>query len=178
MAMMRIPTVASGGKANIHLGAVAAGVRISTGVIFHSVWAGLPSPEHPDTGAPLLGRLIPSWDEILEVAAEAQRLAGIGYAGVDIALDSKRGPVVMEVNRRPGLEIQNANAAGLLRRLRMIEQLPRHELPVEEKLRIVQKLDRESWGIQTGKPSTTPESTEQPLGSPEDFEGHKTGTTA
>jgi hypothetical protein len=60
----------------------------------------------------------------------------------------------------------------------MIEQLPRHELPVEERLRIVQKLDRESWGIQTGKPSTTPESTEQPLGSPEDFEGHKTGTTA
>jgi alpha-L-glutamate ligase-like protein len=177
MAMMRIPTVASGGKANIHLGAVAAGVRISTGVIFHSVWAGLPSPEHPDTGAELLGRRIPLWDEILEVAAEAQQLAGIGYAGVDIALDSKRGPVVMEVNRRPGLEIQNANAAGLLRRLRMIEQLPRHELPVEERLEIVQKLDRENWGIQTGKPSTTVGSSEEPLNSSEDFEGRKTGTT-
>jgi alpha-L-glutamate ligase-like protein len=176
MAMMRIPTIASGGKANIHLGAVAAGVRISTGVIFHSVWAGLPSPEHPDTGASLLGRPIPLWDEILEVAAEAQRLAGIGYAGVDIALDSKRGPVVMEVNRRPGLEIQNANAAGLLRRLRMIEQLPHHELPVEERLKIVQKLDRENWGIQTAKPLTAPGSGEA-LGSPEDFEGHKTGTT-
>jgi alpha-L-glutamate ligase-like protein len=177
MAMMRIPTKASGGKANIHLGAVAAGVRISTGVIFHSVWAGLPSPEHPDTGASLLGRRIPLWDEILEVAAEAQGLAGIGYAGVDIALDSKRGPVVMEVNRRPGLEIQNANAAGLLRRLRMIEQLPHHELPVEERLKIVQKLDRENWGIQTGKPSTTLGSCEEPLSSPEDFEGRKTGTT-
>jgi alpha-L-glutamate ligase-like protein len=177
MAMMRIPTKASGGKANIHLGAVAAGVRISTGIIFHSVWAGLPSPEHPDTGAPLLGQRIPLWNEILEVAAEAQQLTGIGYAGVDIALDSKRGPVVMEVNRRPGLEIQNANAAGLLRRLRMIEQLPRHELPVEERLRIVQKLDGENWGIQTGKPSPTPRSAEEPFGSPEDFEGHKTGTT-
>jgi alpha-L-glutamate ligase-like protein len=165
MAMMRIPTVASGGKANIHLGAVAAGVRISTGIIFHSVWAGLPSPEHPDTGAPLLGRQLPKWDEILEVAAEAQRLAGIGYAGVDIALDAKRGPVVMEVNRRPGLEIQNANAAGLLRRLRMIEQLPPHELPVEERIRIVQKLDRENWGIQTGKPSTDKGSSEESLGS-------------
>jgi alpha-L-glutamate ligase-like protein len=165
MTMMRIPTVASGGKANIHLGAVAAGVRISTGIIFHSVWAGLPSPEHPDTGAPLLGRQLPKWDEILEVAAEAQRLAGIGYAGVDIALDAKRGPVVMEVNRRPGLEIQNANAAGLLRRLRMIEQLPPHELPVEERIRIVQKLDRENWGIQTGKPSTDKGSSEESLGS-------------
>ena len=177
MAMMRIPTIVSGGKANIHLGAVAAGIRISTGIIFHSVWAGLPSPEHPDTGAPLLGRQLPKWDEILEVAAEAQRLAGIGYAGVDIALDAKRGPVVMEVNRRPGLEIQNANAAGLLRRLRMIEQLPPHELPVEERLRIVQRLDRENWGIQTGKPSTTLGSGEESLGSPGDFEGHKTGTT-
>jgi alpha-L-glutamate ligase-like protein len=177
MAMMRIPTIASGGKANIHLGAVAAGVRISTGVIFHSVWAGLPSPEHPDTGASLIGRQIPLWDEILEVAAEAQRLAGIGYAGVDIALDSKRGPVVMEVNRRPGLEIQNANAAGLLRRLRMIEQLPRHELPVEERLKIVQKLDRENWGIQTGKPSTVLGASEAPLSSLENYEGHKTGTT-
>jgi alpha-L-glutamate ligase-like protein len=177
MAMMRIPTVASGGKANIHLGAVAAGVRISTGMIFHSVWAGLPSPEHPDTGAPLLGRQIPKWDEILEVAAEAQRLAGIGYAGVDIALDAKRGPVVMEVNRRPGLEIQNANAAGLLRRLRMIEQLPPHELPVEERIRIGQKLDRENWGIPTGKPLASLGSSEGPSSLPEDFEGRKTGTT-
>jgi alpha-L-glutamate ligase-like protein len=177
MAMMRIPTVASGGKANIHLGAVAAGVRISTGIIFHSVWAGLPSPEHPDTEAPLLGRQLPKWDEILEVAAEAQRLAGIGYAGVDIALDAKRGPVVMEVNRRPGLEIQNANAAGLLRRLRMIEQLPPHELPVEERIRIVQKLDRENWGIPTGKPSASLGSNDGPSNLPEDFESRKTGTT-
>ncbi len=179
MAMMRIPTIASGGKANIHLGAVAAGVRISTGLIFHSVWAGLPSPEHPDTGAPLLGKSIPLWGEILEVAAEAQWLAGIGYAGVDIAIDSKRGPVVMEVNRRPGLEIQNANAAGLLRRLRMIEQLPSHELPVEERIKIVQKLDSENWGIQTqtGKQPIGPLHSEEPLGSREDFEGHKTGTT-
>ncbi len=179
MAMMRIPTIASGGKANIHLGAVAAGVRISTGLIFHSVWAGLPSPEHPDTGSPLLGKSIPLWGEILEVAAEAQWLAGIGYAGVDIAIDSKRGPVVMEVNRRPGLEIQNANAAGLLRRLRMIEQLPSHELPVEERIKIVQKLDSENWGIQTqtGKQPIGPLHSEEPLGSREDFEGHKTGTT-
>jgi hypothetical protein len=83
----------------------------------------------------------------------------------------------MEVNRRPGLEIQNANAAGLLRRLRMIERLPPHDLPVEERLRIVQKLDMESWGIQTGKPSNTLGSSEETLSSPEDFEGHKTGTT-
>lgn len=151
MAMMRIPTKLSGGKANIHMGAVAAGVRISTAIIIHSVWTGLPSPEHPDSGARLLGEQIPMWNEILEVAAEAQRLTGIGFAGVDIALDQKKGPVVMEVNRRPGLEIQNANAAGLLRRLRIIENMPRQELPVEERVRNVQRLDSENWGITPSK---------------------------
>ena len=174
MAMMRIPTEMSGGKANIHMGAVAAGIRISTGIIVHSVWTGLPSPNHPDTGVRLLGEQVPFWDEILEVAAEAQRLTGIGYAGVDIALDKNKGPVVMEVNRRPGLEIQNANAAGLLRRLRAIENLPRRELPVEQRVINSKSLDQDNWGI-TPKPSPT---VEQPLGSEQDFEGQKSGLTS
>jgi alpha-L-glutamate ligase-like protein len=173
MAMMRIPTEMSGGKANIHMGAVAAGVRISTGIIVHSVWTGLPSPDHPDTGVRLLGQQVPSWDEILEVAAEAQRLLGIGYAGVDIALDARKGPVVMEVNRRPGLEIQNANAAGLLRRLRLIERLPRPELPVEERVRIVKRQDSEEWGL---KPAIPPVLSDRGSES-EDFVGGKTGVT-
>jgi alpha-L-glutamate ligase-like protein len=177
MAMMRIPTETSHGKANIHLGAVAAGVRISTGVMTHSVWGGFPSPEHPDTGVTLLGQRIPFWNEILEVAAEAQRLTGIGYAGVDIALDAKRGPVVMEVNRRPGLEIQNANAAGLLRRLRLIEQLPHHQQPVEERVKIIQKLDSENWGIQAPKQPIISQPEQEFLTPQEDFDGHKTGVT-
>ena len=147
MAMMRIPTIASGGKANLHLGAVAAGVRISTGTIVHSVLHGLPQSYHPDTGQLLLGQKLPFWDEVLEVAAEAQRLTGLGFAGVDVALDASKGPVVMEVNRRPGLEIQNANAAGLLRRLKMIEVLRKAELPVETRLEVVRKLDAEGWGL-------------------------------
>jgi alpha-L-glutamate ligase-like protein len=177
MAMMRIPTEMSGGKANIHLGAVAAGIRISTGIIIHSVWTGLPSPEHPDTGARLVGQKIPFWDEILEVAAEGQRLTGIGYAGVDIALDRNKGPVVMEVNRRPGLEIQNANAAGLLRRLRIIEQLHRNELPVEERVQIVKRLDSEMWGLSPSKPSAPPMPSVAAAGSVEEFEGRKSGVT-
>jgi alpha-L-glutamate ligase-like protein len=178
MAMMRIPTKASGGKANIHLGAVAAGVRISTGVIVHSVWAALPSPEHPDTGAALLGQRIPFWEEVLEIASEAQSLTGLGYAGVDIALDSRRGPVVMEVNRRPGLEIQNANGAGLLRRLRVIEKLPRQELPVEERVKMVQKLDGESWGVQTQASSSITGSSEPSFGSQDDVESRGTPVRA
>ena len=174
MAMMRIPTEMSGGKANIHMGAVAAGVRISTGIIVHSVWTGLPSPDHPDTGARLVGQQIPSWADILEVAGEAQRLLGIGYAGVDIAVDAKKGPVVMEVNRRPGLEIQNANAAGLLRRLRVIERLPRLELPVEERVRIVKKMDVEEWGLKSPDPAVSRERGSEA----EEFLGRKSGVTA
>jgi alpha-L-glutamate ligase-like protein len=174
MAMIRIPTELSGGKANIHMGAVAAGIRISTGIIFHSVWTGLPSPDHPDTGARLLGQMIPLWDEVLEVASEAQKLTGLGFAGVDIALDQNKGPVVMEVNRRPGLEIQNANAAGLLRRLNMIEKLPRQDLPPEERLKIVEEFDRDNWGILPAKP---PAPAGQPIGSQFDVEGRKSGVT-
>jgi alpha-L-glutamate ligase-like protein len=152
MAMMRIPTKASGGKANLHLGAVAAGVRLSTGAIVHCVWRGQPQPNHPDTDVSLLGRTLPSWDEILELAAEAQRLSGLGFAGVDISLDARNGPVVMEVNRRPGLEIQNANAAGLLRRLRMIEALRDGNASVEERLLLVRQFDEDHWGLRPSRP--------------------------
>lgn len=178
MAMMRIPTQASHGKANIHMGAVAAGIRLSTGQIIHSVWAGLPSSEHPDTGVLLLGKTVPFWNEILEVAMEAQRLTGLGYAGVDIALDEKKGPVVMEVNRRPGLEIQNANAAGLLRRLRKIGERPRVDLSVEDRLRIVRDLDRENWGIKGSDDYSSGSTLPSDIGpSSSDLESHETGVT-
>ncbi len=151
MAMIRIPTKASGGKANIHLGAVAAGIRISTGTLIHSIWKGQPQAYHPDTGQLILGKNLPFWEETLQVAAEAQRLTGLGFAGVDVVIDANHGPVVMEVNRRPGLEIQNANASGLLRRLKIVEALPRKDLPVEERLETVKKLDDESWGLNSRK---------------------------
>ncbi len=155
MAMMRIPTRASGGKANLHMGAVAAGVQISTGIITLSILRGAPKPYHPDTGELIVGKRIPFWDEILEVAAEAQRLSGLGFAGVDVTLDARQGPLVMEVNRRPGLEIQNANAAGLLRRLRAVESLPLRERSFEARLEMVKQWDTSNWEAQrvnqTGK---------------------------
>ena len=79
----------------------------------------------------------------------------------------------MEVNRRPGLEIQNANAAGLLRRLRLIEKQPRLELPVEERVRIVKRLDSEEWGLREANPRVPGE---QPSES-EDFVGGKSRVT-
>ncbi len=59
----------------------------------------------------------------------------------------------------------------------MIEQLPRQELPVEERVKIVQKLDRDNWGVQAPKPTTVPDSEEQFLGGQEALGGRKTGVT-
>jgi len=162
MAMMRIPTQASGGKANLHLGAVAAGVRLSTGTIIHCVWRGHAQPNHPDTGVSLLGKPVPSWDVILELAGEAQRLSGLGFAGVDISLDARNGPVGMEVSRRTGLEIQNANAAGLKRRLRMIEALREGNASIEERLLIVRQFDEDHWGLRPSRPAASASPAREP----------------
>jgi len=81
---------------------------------------------------------------------------------VDVTVDARQGPIVMEVNRRPGLEIQNANAAGLLRRLRTIEGLRDGHVPVEERLLVVRQLDADLWGLSpagsrpTGAPAGEP----------------------
>ena len=41
------------------------------------------------------------------------RQSPLGYLGVDLVVDAKLGPQVLEINVRPGLEIQNVNAMGL-----------------------------------------------------------------
>jgi hypothetical protein len=65
----------------------------------------------------LSGIQIPEWDKLLEIALKCQKATGLGYIGVDIAVDRYKGPVIFEVNARPGLGIQVANQAGLRWRL-------------------------------------------------------------
>lgn len=48
-----------------------------------------------------------------EAAARCDEAPGLNYLGVDVVLDEERGPLVMEVNARPGLEIQNVSGFGL-----------------------------------------------------------------
>ena len=43
-----------------------------------------------------------------------------GYLGVDIVLDRCHGPLLLELNARPGLAIQMANQAGLEPRLKWV----------------------------------------------------------
>ena len=82
---------------------------------------------HPDTGRPVLGVVVPSFARVLEIAVAASDQTGLGYVGADVVVDARRGPVVLELNARPGLAIQAANRAGLLPRLRAVSERVRPE---------------------------------------------------
>ncbi|HMW73587.1 MAG TPA: sugar-transfer associated ATP-grasp domain-containing protein, partial [Cellvibrionaceae bacterium] len=63
----------------------------------------------------------------LELACGCYDMTGLGYLGVDLVLDRDLGPLLLELNARPGLSIQIANKAGLLPRLQAVEQLKKIE---------------------------------------------------
>jgi len=111
-AMLRLPTRNSGGRANLHQGAVGVGVDLAREETVHAVHLGVSVTEHPDTGAPLLGRTLPGMEVVLGLCRTLGAAVPLKYLGADIAL-TPRGPVLLEINARPGLEIQNANHAGL-----------------------------------------------------------------
>lgn len=112
LSMTRIPTRRSTGRANLHQGAVGAGIDLATGRTIHAILHGEPVDAHPDTGVKLLGRTIPYWEKVLATAKQAAKAVPLKYLGVDISI-TLAGPVLLEINVRPGLEIQNANLQGL-----------------------------------------------------------------
>jgi alpha-L-glutamate ligase-like protein len=122
MSMVRLPTRMSGGKANLHQGAIGAGIDIATGTTLTAVWRNTIVSEHPDTGNPVTGVKIPNWEKLLKIAAQCNELTQLGYIGVDLVLDKAKGPLILEMNARPGLNIQIANRSGLLPRLKLVEQ--------------------------------------------------------
>jgi alpha-L-glutamate ligase-like protein len=122
MAMVRLPTRASQGKANLHQGAVGAGIDLKTGKTLRGVLHNQIIEQHPDTGNPIEDLQIPGWRGLLEISASCYELTGLGYLGVDLVLDKSKGPLMLELNARPGLSIQIANHAGLLPRLQFVEQ--------------------------------------------------------
>ena len=123
MAMMRIPTKQSSGKANLQQGALAAGIDIRTGITTHAISHSNLINKIPDTNIKTIGIKIPDWDKILLLAARTQAISGLGFGGVDIVIDEKEGPMVLEINARPGLKIQNANLASLRTRLERVEDM-------------------------------------------------------
>jgi alpha-L-glutamate ligase-like protein len=121
MAMVRLPTRQANGKANLHQGAIGVGVDIATGETLDGVWFNEVILEHPDTGNEVRGLTIPHWTQVLLTAARCYELTQLGYLGVDIVLDKELGPLMLELNARPGLNIQIANKAGLTNRYKLAE---------------------------------------------------------
>lgn len=118
MAMLRLPTKDSGGKANLQQGAIGVGIDLATGVTTTAVQGKGKIIEYaPGTRLLLSGIKIPYWQDILKLAVRAQEVSGLGFLGADVAIDKEQGPVFLELNARPGLSIQIANLAGLKRRL-------------------------------------------------------------
>lgn len=114
LAMMRLPTSASGGRANLHQGAVGAAVDLATGAITQARVGRQLVTHHPDTGVPLVGAVVPAWEEVLDAARRCAGATGLRYLGADVVVDAERGPLILEVNARPGLQIQNVTGTGLL----------------------------------------------------------------
>lgn len=120
MSMVRLPTKSSDGRANLHQGAIGAGLNLSNGWTNNAVIKNQVIDVHPDTGHKLSGLRLPFWREILELAAHCYDMVELGYLGADIVLTPDKGPILLELNARPGLGIQIANLAGLVPRLEKI----------------------------------------------------------
>ncbi|MEM9183019.1 MAG: alpha-L-glutamate ligase-like protein [Pseudomonadota bacterium] len=123
MAMMRLSTRASDGKANLHQGAVGVGLCIQSGRSVNAVQFNDLVATHPDSGADLRSIEIPNWHDMLELSARCADATGLGYLGCDVVLDVNRGPLLLELNARPGLAIQIANGSGLAPRVAAVDEL-------------------------------------------------------
>ncbi len=124
MAMLRLPTKESGGRANLQQGAIGIGIDLASGTTTTAVLGKNRIIENvPGTRLVLSGIRIPYWKDILRMAVEAQQVSGLGFLGADIAIDRDRGPVFLELNARPGLSIQIANLDGLKGRLDRVQGL-------------------------------------------------------
>lgn len=136
MAMMRCATHASDGKANLHQGAVGVGIDIATGRSVRAVLHDELVTAHPDTGARFEQLCIPHWDRVLDLAASCVEMTGLEYLGADIVLDRHKGPMLLELNARPGLAIQVANQAGLRQRLEIAAEIaataPDHDARIDQ----------------------------------------------
>ncbi|WP_163933254.1 alpha-L-glutamate ligase-like protein [Paraferrimonas sp. SM1919] len=134
MGMLRLSTKASDGKANLHQGAVGVGLDLANGQGLYAVQFDRKVEYHPDTGRKLNEIKVPHWDKLLHLAAGCYEMSGLGYLGTDMVLDVEHGPLLLELNARPGLAIQIANDQGILPRLKQIEALGEQNMDVEQRI--------------------------------------------
>jgi hypothetical protein len=117
-AMLRLPTAASGGRADLHRRAADAAVDLATGRVTRAWIRGTVTDVHPDTGRRIRGVSVPHWDAVVSTAARCAAATGLRYLGADVVVDAERGPLLLAVNARPSLQIQNVTGRGLLDVLR------------------------------------------------------------
>ena len=93
------------------------GIDIGSGQSICAVQHNRIVTQHPDTKIAFNQLQIPHWQQVLELAASCASMTGLDYLGADIVLDRQSGPMLLELNARPGLAIQVANQVGLRHRL-------------------------------------------------------------
>lgn len=144
MAMLRVPTKESDGKANLDKGAIGLGIDIATGVTTYGIKGkGEQITHFPHSKKKVNGITIPFWTQTLELAVKAANVAGYEFMGADLFIHEEKGPMVVELNGFPGLSIQLANREGLKRRLERVEGLEVHN--PEHGVKIAQALFAEEF---------------------------------
>jgi len=148
MAMLRIPTEESKGKANLHQGAIGLGLDLATGIttfgVHHEQMIKRIYDLKRKKWIKVNGIKVPEWKKILQTAVEcSQAVEGLSFFGADLFLDKAEGPIVVELNARPGLSIQICNKAGLKVRLVRAEGLKARN--VDHAVKIAQTLFGESF---------------------------------
>ena len=147
MAMTRLPTRRSSGKANLHQGAIGAGVELTSGRTLRAVMSSRLVDLHPDTRCNVVGFQLPDWTTLLAIAARCYEAIPLGYMGIDLVIDQDHGPLVLEMNARPGLAVQIANDDGLGHRLAAVDRLDSPEtLSSEQRLDKGLALAEANWG--------------------------------
>ena len=146
MSMTRLPTRRSRGRANLHQGAVGAGIELDSGVTHFAVCHGSEVDVHPDTQQAVLARQIPDFERVLEIAVRASDQTQLGYVGADVVVDAEHGPLVLELNARPGLAIQIANRAGLAPRLEEVDRKVRADMHWPDRIARGREIARRARG--------------------------------
>jgi alpha-L-glutamate ligase-like protein len=140
MSMLRLSTQASNGKANLHQGGIGVGIDLTSGKTTSAFHKNHYITHHPDSGLALTDYTIPHWEKLLDIAATCYRAVPLGYLGVDITFDKDRGPLVLELNARPGLQLQMANRMGVRPILEKLQNDHLDALNNAERLKYGQKL--------------------------------------